>query len=122
MLKERASTKRYALAALGHHAWYDGTEHEYPEGYTRLECAERQMVDVISLVNWLEDAIHSARSYTGIGMTYEEAIAEAISLEGRQFSPLLTARLRDGKIVERIRLAFEEGREEACRHMYDREL
>ena len=122
MLRERASTRRFAAAALGHHSWYDGTEHEYPTEYKRLECPERQMVDVVSLVDWLEYTTRSAQSYTGIGMTYEEAVAEAIAREGRQFSPLLTARLRDGEIVERIRLAFEEGRQEAYRRMYERGL
>ena len=118
MLRERASTRRFAPAALGHHSWYDGTEHEYPMEYKRLECPERQMVDVISLIDWLEYTTRSAQSYTGIGMTYEEAVAEAIAREGRQFSPLLTARLRDGAVVEQIRLAFEEGRQEAYRRMY----
>lgn len=119
MLRERASTKRFAAAALGHHSWYDGTEHEYPSEYKRLECPERQMVDVISLVDWIEYSTRSAKLYTGIGMTYEEAVAEAVAREGRQFSPLLTARLRDGEIVERLRLAFEEGRQEAYRRMYE---
>ena len=119
MLRERASTKRFAAVALGHHAWYDGSQHEYPEGYRRLECPGRQMVDVVSLVNWLEDATHSAQSYTGIGMSFDEAVAEAVALEGRQFSPLLTARLRDKKIVERLENAFDEGRREAYRKMYE---
>lgn len=122
MLEERASTERFAPVALGHHSWYDGTEHEYPGEYKRLECPERQMVDVISLIDWLEYTTHSAQSYTGIGMTYEEAVAEAIAREGRQFSPLLTARLREGEIVERIRAAFEEGRREAYRRMYEQGL
>ena len=54
-------------------------------------------------------------------MTFEEAVAEAVNLEGRQFSPLLTARLRDSRVVERIRQAFEEGRQEAYRQMYEGE-
>ena len=47
LLSERASTRRFAPVALGHHAWYDGSCHGYPETYRRLECPCRQMVDVI---------------------------------------------------------------------------
>jgi len=119
MLKERGSTERFAPVAMGHHAWYDGSKHGHPGGYERLQCPCRQMVDVISLVNWLEDMTHSAQVYTGIKMTYEEAVAEAIRLEDRQFSPLLTARLRDRRVTERIQEGFEEGRREAYRRMYD---
>lgn len=119
MLKERPSTRRFAPIALGHHAWYDGTEHGYPVGYKRLECASRQLVDVISLVNWLENRTNSAQMYSGVEMGFEEAVEEAIKLERRRFSPLLTVRLRDRAIAERIREAFEEGRQEAYRRMYE---
>ena len=119
ILRERASTRRFAPVALGHHAWYDGSDHGHPSSYKRLECPCRQMVDVISLVNWLENRTHSAQAYTGVEMTYEEAVEEAVKLEGRRFSPLLTARLRDRRITERISEALEEGRREAYRRMYD---
>ncbi len=121
LLRERPSTRRFAPAALGHHAWYDGSAHGFPPEYRRLEYAGRQMVDVISLVDWLENVTHSAQSYTGIEMTFEEAVQEAIALEGRQFSPLLTARLRDRHVTELIRHAFENGRQEAYRQMYEQE-
>lgn len=121
LLRERPSTRRFAPAALGHHAWYDGSAHGFPPEYRRLEYAGRQMVDVISLVDWLENVTHSAQSYTGIEMTFEEAVQGAIALEGRQFSPLLTARLRDQHVTELIRRAFENGRQEAYRQMYEQE-
>lgn len=121
MLHERGSTERFSAVALGHHAWYDGSSHGYPESYKRLECPCRQLVDVISLVNWLENATHSAQVYTGIEMTFDEAVEEAVALEGRRFSPLLTARLRDRQVTERIRRAFAEGRREAYRRMYEEE-
>ncbi|MDE7242621.1 MAG: hypothetical protein K2O18_01405, partial [Oscillospiraceae bacterium] len=119
MLQERPSTRRFAPIALGHHAWYDGTDHGYPDRYKRLECASRQLVDVISLVNWLEDRTHSAQVYSGVDMTFDEAVAEVIKLEGRRFSPMLTVRMQDRTIAEQIREAFEEGRQEAYRHMYE---
>ena len=118
LLSARASTKRYAAAALGHHGWYDGSQ-GYPEAYRRLECPERQMVDVISLVDWLDTVTHAGRIYMGEAMGFDEAVREAVAREGRQFSPLLTARLRDGGTAERLRAALEQGRENACRRMYD---
>lgn len=121
MLSERPSTNRYAAAALGHHAWYDGSVgiHGYPANYKRLSCPYRQMVDVIGLMDWLESVTHSAQTFTGAQMTFDEAIGNAISLEGKRFSPLLTARLRDSAITEKIRAAFADGLRQACRSMYN---
>ncbi len=118
LLSARASTRRYASAALGHHSWYDGT-HGYPEAYHRLECPERQMVDIISLVDWLDGVTRTSWVHTGVRMSFEEALEEAIGLEGRSFSPLLTARLRDSATAQCLRSAFEEGWQEACRRIYD---
>ena len=117
-LAQCASTKAYAVAALGHHSWYDGSG-GYPETYRRLQCPERQMVDVIGLIDWLENVTEAQYLFTGAKMTFDEAVRTAISLEGRRFSPLLTARLRDAQIAERLRQAFAEGRQEACRQLYD---
>lgn len=117
LLSQRPSTSRYAAAALGHHAWYDGA-HGYPSSYRRLACPYRQMVDAVALVDWLENVTHSARLYTGEEMAFDEAVQAAIGLEGKQFSPLLTARLRDSRVAERIRRAFEAGRLRAYRRMY----
>lgn len=120
-LAQCASTRPYAVSALGHHSWYDGS-HGYPEIYKRLQCPERQMVDVIGLIDWMENVTEAQCLLTGTRMTFDEAVRKAISLEGRRFSPLLTARLRDGQIVEQLRTAFETGRREACRQIYDKQL
>ena len=113
----RSSTSRFADIAKGHHSWYDGT-HGYPESYKRLECSYRQMVDVIGLVDWLDNVTETGRFYTGFRKSFREAADEAVSLEGKRFSPLLTARLRDRKVAEQIEQAFEEGRREACHGLY----
>ena len=118
LLSSRPSTSRYAAAALGHHAWYDGS-HSAPSTYTRLECPERQMVDVIALVDWLESTTHSSAIYMGAEKTFDEAVQAAVELEGKRFSPLLTARLRDGGAAAQIKRAFGEGRRDAYRRMYD---
>lgn len=121
MLADRPSTRPFAAAALGHHAWYDGTVHGYPAAYKRLECSSRQMVDIVGLMDWLENVTHSGQACTGIEMTFDEAVEEAVALEGRRFSPLLTARLRDKRVTDRIRRSFQEGRREAYRQMYSQE-
>lgn len=119
-LMASASTRRYAAAALGHHSWYDGS-HGYPDSYKRLECPERQMVDVISLIDWLENVTDAQCLATGIKMTFGGAVKSAISLEGRRFSPLLTARLQDRQIAAQLETAFREGRLEARRQLYEEE-
>ena len=113
-----ASTRRYAAAALGHHSWYDGT-HGYPEAYKRLECPCRQMVDVIGLIDWLDNSISRAWLYGHSKKNFDEAIEGALSLEGKRFSPLLTARLRDKAITEKLRQSFLTARSEAYRQLYE---
>ena len=112
------STRRYAAAALGHHSWYDGT-HGQPADYKRLECPYRQMVDVIALMDGIDSMMNMTWLYGKEEKSYEEAVREAVSLEGRRFSPLLTVRLRDGKVSGKIGRVFEEGRQEAYRCLYE---
>ena len=114
LLSARPSTARLASAALGHHSWYDGSR-QYPGGYKRLEHPERQMVDVISLIDWIVNITSTSRLHTGDRKSLDEAVDAAIALEGKRFSPLLTARLRDPAVTGRIRLALGRGRQEACR-------
>lgn len=118
LLEARPSTSRYAPAALGHHSWYDGTR-GYPSSYRRLSCPERQMVDIIGLVDWLETAVNSTQMSNRPEQSFEEAVQAAAALEGKRFSPLLTARLRDQRVAERLRLALEQGARSAYRRMYD---
>ena len=61
------------------------------------------------------------RHYVGEGKGLTEALEEALAQEGKRFSPLLTARLRDKKATEKIRQLFDEGRYEACRILYEEE-
>lgn len=50
---------------------------------------------------------------------FDEAIEGALSLEGKRFSPLLTARLRDKAITEKLRQSFLTARREAYRQLYE---
>lgn len=117
-LAARNSTGCFADAAKGHHRWYDGTK-GYPESYKRLECQYRQMVDVIGLVDWIDGVTETNCLHKGEKKTFDEAVETAISLEGRRFSPLLTARLRDKNVAEKLREVFSEGRREAYRTLYE---
>lgn len=117
-LATRPSTACYAPVALGHHCWYDCSR-GYPESYHRLECSCRQMVDIIGLFDWINNVTDTARLYTGIEKTFAEAVEAAAALEGRRFSPLLTARLRDREVVARLERAFTQGRRAAYRQLYE---
>lgn len=117
-LSERKSTLHYSDIAHGHHRWYDGSK-GYPDSYKRLECPYRQMVDVIALTDWIDNAVENERMYSEESKTFEEAAQIAISLEGKRFSPLLTARLRDKNVVEKLKTAFENGRDEGYRNLYN---
>lgn len=112
------STRRYASSALGHHSWYDGS-HGYPESYNRLKCPDRQMVDVIGLTDWMDNSMNYAWLYGHAKKSFDEAVQGAIDLEGRRFSPLLTARLRDKPVTETLRQAFETARWEAYHQLYE---
>lgn len=117
LLEPHPSTSRYAPAALGHHKWYDGSR-GYPAAYARLECPARQMVDVVGLTDWLESRT-SFSSVSGVGLPFPQAVEEAVKLEGRRFSPLLTTLLRDKTVVRRLEEAFDRGRQNAYRLMYN---
>ncbi|MCM1299649.1 MAG: hypothetical protein NC203_10790 [Firmicutes bacterium] len=117
-LSERRSTRCYSDIALGHHSWYDGSR-GYPGYYKRLECPYRQMVDVIGLIDWIDNVTDNTRLNNGVEKTFDEAVETAVSLEGKRFSPLLTARLRDKEITERLRAAYKEGRDEGYRNLYN---
>ena len=117
-LAKRSSTLPYADVAQGHHSWYDGSG-GYPDSYKRLECQYRQMVDVIGLIDWLVNVTDTAKLYTGREKTFEEAAADAIAMEGRRFSPLLTARLRENSVCEKIKNAISDGRREVYYKMYE---
>lgn len=116
-LEGRASTAAYAPVALGHHYWYDGSR-GYPDSYRRLECQYRQMVDIIGLLDWMNNVTVTARLYTGMDKTFEEAVEEAVKQEGRRFSPLLTARLRDKRVAQKLKAAFDKGHGEALENLY----
>ena len=117
LLASRASTCDLAQIALGHHSWYDGSR-GYPASYRRLECPFRQMVDVIGLIDWFDNVTCTSRLFTGVEMTFPQALENAVSLEGRRFSPLLTAWLTDRSVTDRIAQALERGRREGYKRIY----
>ena len=119
-LSASPSTRLYAPAAHGHHAWYDGSR-GYPESYRRLECPFRQMVDVIGLIDFLESMTSTEQLHRGPKKTFSDAVEEAVSLEGKRFSPLLTARLRDKEVAQRLEHTLTASHREAYLRLYERE-
>lgn len=119
MLSGRPSTQPYAAAALGHHMWYDGSR-GYPGSYKRLERDERQVVDVVALVDYLAQSVDALQLRRSKAQSFEQAVESAAALGGRRFSPLLTARLRDAELVKQLKQALEEGRQEVYRELYQR--
>lgn len=116
-LESRLSTKPYATIALGHHSWYDGS-FGYPESYKRLKCPYRQMVDVIALIDWMDNMLSNSWLYGYTKEGYDEVVEDAIALEGKQFSPLLTARLQDKNVSDKIRQAFVNARDQSYHQLY----
>ena len=77
------------------------------------------MVDVVGLADWIDNMLHSSWLYGRSQKSYDEVIADAIALEGKRFSPLLTARLRDSKVTEKIKQAGTSAHLEACHQLYN---
>lgn len=118
LLAARPSTKSYADAALGHHAWYDGRSESYPPSYNRQECPIRRLVDVLSLVNWLENITRSIQAFNGTHMTFDDAAAKALSLSGTRFSPRVAGCLRDEATLSLLKEAFRQGKKAAYEEHY----
>ncbi len=116
-LQDYSSTRHCAAIALGHHSWYDGSR-GYPKSFKRLQCPYRQMIDVVSLLDWIDAMMNTSWLYGVAEKTFDEAVATAISLEGKQFSPLLTARLRDKTIAEKLKQVFITAHEQAYYQLY----
>lgn len=119
LLRRRASTSRYASAALGHHAWYDGsTARGYPASYRRSQCPERRMVDVIALAEWLAGTLDQYHQRAGACPSFEETVRRASSLGGRQFSPRVTVLLEEEPVRSALRQALEDAAQKAYREIY----
>ena len=76
------------------------------------------MVDIISLLDWLENIVYSSHLFMGTAQTFCQAAENAVFLEGRRFSPVLIERLRIPETAEQLRLALERGRRLALERMY----
>lgn len=114
LLLARASTSRYAAAALGHHAWYSGdTALGYPAVYQRGQCPERRMVDVIALSNWLADCLDEYRPGPEPHCRFEEAMRQAVFQSGRRFSPRVVSLLEEVPVQAALLQALERAPQKA---------
>lgn len=71
------------------------------------------------MTDWIDNAVENDKMYSQENKTFDEAVETVISLEGKRFSPLLTARLRDKDVAEKLKIAFKESREEGCKNLYN---
>lgn len=117
MLKNRASTRDYADIALGHHAWYDGSN-GYPKAYQRQESPFRQAVDVIAMAVFLEDFFCQGGITCREDVSFMDAVAQAAQGEGRRFFPPLVVCLQDPKIQEKLQNIYFTGREKPLQQIY----
>ena len=92
-LKIRASTERFADIAFGHHRWYNEAG-GYPDEYVRNNTPYRQMVDIVAVASYMKD------NFNG---NFDALVNEIISLEHKQFSPIITSYLHDRKLTEELR-------------------
>ena len=119
LLAGRASTSRYAIVALGHHVWYDGNAAmSYPDTYRRDQCPERQMIDVIALVDWIAYGLDDYWPGPESRPLFDRTVEQAIALGGRQFSPRVTTLLEEGPVQAALWQAMEDGSRRACREIY----
>lgn len=116
-LRKYDSTKIFADAALGHHCWYDGKE-GYPERYQRKESNIRALVDVIAFADFLESGREDDAGLLMKSKPFEEKIEEAVALEGRRFSPLVTGWLREPALLAELKELYENGRREGYYHCF----
>ena len=119
-LQNYPSTQLYADAASGHHRWYDGSG-GFPEDFRRQESPTRALVDVIALANFLDSEPENVKlPYHTV--PFEDRIREALRQEGRRFSPLVTACLRDKAVLEELKALYETGRRKGYDDCYRRAL
>ena len=119
MLSSRQSTSRYAAAALGHHAWYNGnTVLGYPATYQRDQCSERRMVDVIALAHWLDNCMDESQMGSAAVCTLEQAAERACALSGRRFSPKVVDLLQEEPVQAALQQALENAYQVACREVF----
>ena len=119
MLITRQSTSRYASAALGHHAWYNGnTVLGYPATYQRDQCPERRMVDVIALTHWLVNRLNEYQIEPVAVCALEQVAERACALSGRQFSPKVVDLLREEPVRAALGQALENSYQTACREIF----
>ncbi len=108
-LTARASTARFSDVALGHHSWYNASG-GYPDRYVRNASPYRQMTDTAALVTFLSE------NYDG---DMPKLVREAIALERRRFSPLVTAYLESPALCVQLEALLRADGEAYFREIFE---
>ena len=112
ILSRCESTRPYAASALGHHRYYDG-QGGYPREYDRTRQPDQPVIDLVSVVHYLNQLVESPVNYSRRPLPLSEALEQVKSQAGTRLSPQMTELLCD--MEPQLREYYERGKKEAYR-------
>lgn len=86
ILKRCESTREYAMAALGHHCWYNG-EGGYDKSYHREEVREAALIDIIHIADYIDRRCSLVGNYRGTILNLEEVLKDLQEHSGTKYAP-----------------------------------
>ena len=117
MLKRHESTREYALVAMGHHRWYDGSR-GYPEGYDVAHYPEKTIIDIVTVADCLDAATDTVgRSYNK-GKKTDEIFAELQEMAPSRYSPAVASLFSIYQVREDIKHILNNVRRSDYRQTY----
>lgn len=121
MLGKHADTAPFAMAAMGHHRWYN-EQGGYPREYSRAKDPYPVVTDLIAVADCLDAATDTIfRSYNP-GITLEKFISEVEAGAGTRYTPLGAELLASESVRQALAQALAGGREQAYSHMWEDSL
>ena len=108
-LRAKSSTAVFADVALGHHSWYNGANGD-GSGYVRMKSPYRQMTDVAAVVAHLAE---------NADLPDAELIDGVFAQERKQFSPPVTAYLREARLRADLLSALRGDDRPYCLEIYE---
>ncbi len=105
------STRPYVKAALGHHAWYDGSG-GYPAEYRREEDPGRAVTDMVSIAAFITQATDDTDPKNPRPLSLEQAVEMVRAQSGARFSPDAVG------LLEGLEDVWEAGRAAAYEKAY----
>ncbi len=110
-------TEIYAMAALGHHRWYD-QKAGFPEYYDREKDRTSVITDIVAVCAYLETATDKFRMRQDQSIDAELAMRFVAEGAGTQFHPLMKEAMEDPSLTQRITSILDRGRKAAYIRIY----